>query len=103
MCIMYKYNIIVYNYRFWRDLGKHMSKLHPGQSTVHLMESNMAGNRQGESVSTLFTPNCCVLYTGPITSIDYLTVTALITCTLRFIRTTCLYVKTSAGEFPTKY
>ena len=28
-----------------------MSKLHPGQAVIHLMESNVAGNRQGESVS----------------------------------------------------
>jgi len=27
-----------------------MSKLIPGQSVVHLMESNMAGNKQGENV-----------------------------------------------------
>ena len=35
---------------FWRGLGGHMSKLLPGQSVVHLMESNVAGNKQGELV-----------------------------------------------------
>ena len=29
-----------------------MSKLYPGQSVVHLMESNVAGNRQGENVNS---------------------------------------------------
>lgn len=37
--------------RFWQGLGHHMSKLLPGQAVIHLMESNVAGNRQGESVS----------------------------------------------------
>ena len=27
-----------------------MSKLYPGQSVIHMMESNVAGNRQGENV-----------------------------------------------------
>lgn len=28
-----------------------MSKLIPGQSIIHLMESNVAGNKQGEQVN----------------------------------------------------
>ena len=43
------YSILLF-IRFWQGLGHHMSKLHPGQSVIHMMESNVAGNRQGENV-----------------------------------------------------
>ncbi|XP_064395215.1 NMDA receptor synaptonuclear signaling and neuronal migration factor-like [Halichondria panicea] len=36
--------------KFWRGLGGQMSKLFPGQSTIHFMESNMGGNKQGEKL-----------------------------------------------------
>lgn len=38
------------NIRFWRDLGSCMSKISKEPSVVHLMESNVSGNKQGEMV-----------------------------------------------------
>ena len=36
--------------RFWRVLGVMMSKLVPEETTIHFMESNVNGNKQGEKV-----------------------------------------------------
>ena len=44
--------VLNFDCRFWQGLGHHMSKLYPGQSVVHLKESNVAGNRQGENVKS---------------------------------------------------
>ena len=39
------------NNRFWKTLGSYMSKISTSErSSIHLMESNVAGNKQGEEV-----------------------------------------------------
>ena len=42
---------------FWKVLGSFMSRLSPLGSSLHLLESNCAGNRQGEEVRT-YTSTC---------------------------------------------
>lgn len=47
--------IIAYSDRFWKEIGCSMSKVSLSEpSVVHLIESNVAGNRQGIEVSSAF-------------------------------------------------
>ena len=53
--------LLLFDFRFWQGLGHHMSKLYPGQSVIHLMESNVAGNRQGENVRAAKLKYCLIM------------------------------------------
>lgn len=47
-----KTNLFLNNFRFWKDVGGCMSKISTEeQPIIHLMECNVAGNRQGTEVS----------------------------------------------------
>ena len=53
--LKFSYNIckmcMIINFRFWKTLGSYMSKIsNTEKSVIHLMESNVAGNKQGEEV-----------------------------------------------------